>query len=178
MKIVKKCVLLLSAVLFIASCNQETTLQEYLVNQKEDADFITMDIPTSLLDAQSLQLKQEEKEALESIKKVNFLALKASEANTAKFETEKQKVTAILKNKKYESLMRFSKNNTNVQILYEGDDTRIDEVIIYATKPSAGFALVRVLGNNMSTEKMNTLSKTLMDNSSSVLDAASIFDSI
>ena len=164
--------------MLLGSCNQEPSLQEYLVSQKEDADFITMDIPTSLLSGDSMDLQEDEKEALESIKKVNFLALKSDNENKEKFEAEREKVTAILKNKRYESLMRFSRNNTNVQVLFEGDEQRIDELIIYATKPSAGFALVRVLGNDMNTQKITKLSKAVMNNVSNLEEAAAIFEGI
>lgn len=175
MNLINKSILIFFTGLVFISCNQETSLQEYLVSQKEDADFITMDIPTSLLSGDSLQLQEEEKEALESIKKVNFLALKLNDQNREKFEVEKKKISAILKNKKYESLMRFSKDNANIQILFEGEDGRIDELIIYATKPSAGFAIVRVLGKDMSTEKITKLSKAVMNNSSNLKEAASVF---
>ena len=175
MKPVSQSILTLFTVLALISCNQEARLQEYLVSQKEDTDFITMDIPTSLLSGDSLQLQEDEKEALESIKKVNFLALKSNDQNMEKFEVENEKVSAILKNKKYESLMRFNKDNANVQILVEGENDRIDELIIYATKPSTGFALVRVLGKDMSAKKITKLSKAVMNNSSNLKEAAGIF---
>jgi len=54
-------------VLLIIGCNRETSLQEYFVNHQGDADFIALDLPTSLMETKIEELSDENMEALKSI---------------------------------------------------------------------------------------------------------------
>ena len=51
----------------------------------------------------------------------------------------------------------------SVVIKYEGDDDSMDEVIVYAADKDQGFALVRVLGDKMTAEKMLKLAESIKD---------------
>lgn len=147
--------------LLLVSCNSEPSLQQYFVDHQDDKEFIAVDVPASILDKESVPLSEEEKEALKSIKKVNFLALKLSDENQTKYEQEKATITKILDGKKYETLMRFGSNGVNAQLKYQGDEDDIDEVIVFATDPTKGLALIRVLGNDMRPEKIAKLAKSV-----------------
>lgn len=151
----------LASVLFFVSCNSGPSLQEYFVDHQGDADFVAVDIPSSLLDKDNIQLNAEEKEALESIKKVNFLALPLNEENKSRYEKESGDIAKILNNEKYETLMKFGSNGTNIVLKYTGADDDIDEVIIFATDQKRGLALARVLGDNMRPEKMAKLAQSV-----------------
>ncbi|WP_109299226.1 DUF4252 domain-containing protein [Aquimarina sp. AU474] len=147
-------------ILSIMSCNSETSLQQYFVDHQNDNAFIAVDIPSSLLDKNEVDLSQDEKETLESIKKVNFLALKLNDDLQSKYEEESEAINAILSNEKYETLMRVGSNGTKAVIKFLGDEDEIDEVIVFAKHDEKGLALVRVLGNNMKPEKIAKLVKT------------------
>ncbi len=143
------------------SCNSEPSLQKYFVDHQGDVDFIAVDVPSSLLDKENIELTQEEQEALESIKKVNFLALPLNKENKVRFDEESSRIAKILNSDKYETLMRFGSNGTNAVLKYQGDDDDIDEVIVFATDQDRGLALIRVLGDNMRPEKMAKLMKSV-----------------
>ncbi len=150
-----------ATILLFASCNSGQSLQEYFVDHQGDVDFVAVDVPSSLLDKENIELNAEEKEALESIKKVNFLALPLNEENKARFEKESADIKQILGSDEYETLMKFGSNGTNIVLKYTGDDDDIDEVIVFATDQKKGLALIRVLGDNMRPEKMAKLARSV-----------------
>ncbi len=154
-------ILALASVVVFASCNSDTSLQQYFVDHQNDNEFIAVDIPSSLLDKDGIELSKDEQEALESIKKVNFLALPLKEGTKARFEKESADIAKILNTDKYETLMKFGSNGTNAVLKYQGEDNDIDEVIVFATDQKKGLALVRVLGDNMRPEKMVKLMKSV-----------------
>ncbi len=143
------------------SCSSEPSLQKYFVDHHGDADFIAVDVPTSLLDKETIELNSDEREALESIKKINFLALKLNESNQSRYEEEGAAIKKILDSDKYETLMRFGSDGTKAVLKYQGEDDDIDEVIVFATNEEKGLALIRVLGDNMRPEKMAMLVKSV-----------------
>lgn len=143
------------------SCSSEPSLQKYFVDHHSDADFIAVDVPTSLLDKETVELNKDEREALESIKKVNFLALQLTESNQSKYEEESAAIKKILDADKYETLMRFGSDGTKAVLKYQGEEDDIDEVIVFAKNNEKGLALVRVLGDNMRPEKMAMLMKSV-----------------
>jgi len=147
--------ILLSALLL--SCDNNPSLQEYYVDNSENSDFISIDVPASVLNFSEADLSPEQREAYESVKKLNILAFKLKEDNKIAYEAEKVKVKEILDNPKYQELMTFNMKQRRGTIKYLGTDEAIDEVIIFGSDNSKGFALVRVLGNNMRPENMMKL---------------------
>ncbi|SEM23947.1 protein of unknown function [Aquimarina amphilecti] len=150
MKNIIKLTLAICGMLFI-SCNSETSLQRYFVDHQSDADFVAVDLATSLLDARTkkVNLSDDEREALESIKKVNFLAMPLKEGTKTRYEEEKAKINTILDANKYETLMRFGSNGTKAVLKFQGEEDNIDEMIVFASNGERGLALVRVLGDDM-----------------------------
>jgi uncharacterized protein DUF4252 len=141
--------LLVAVMLVLASCSSTQSLQEYFVDNSDNPNFLSVDLPVSLLNMDKVDLNDDQREALYSLKKVNILAFKKSDSNTAEFELEKANVKAILKNGKFIDLMKLNTSYGKGQIKYLGDDEVIDEVIIYGDSDEKGFMLIRVLGNNM-----------------------------
>ena len=73
----------------------------------------------------------------------------------ATYKTELAKVQTILKNEKYEELMRGGNAKDGkfiVKMIGEGDT--IDELIVFGSANERGFAIVRVLGDNMDPAKI------------------------
>lgn len=147
----------LLSLLLAVSCQSGPTLQQYFVASSENPEFISFDIPASILKTDGLSLTPEQKEAYESIKKLNVLALKLSESNKGLFETEKEKIKTILANERYQELMRLNSGSSRGVVKFVGTGDAIDEVILYGTDNQNGLALVRVLGNNMKVENIGVL---------------------
>jgi len=153
--------LLFTLVLTIAlfSCNNEQSLQKYYVENQEDADFLALDIPTSMF-TNSSSFEAEKKETMESIKKINVLALKKEE-NPAKFEGEKVKLDEIFKNEDYQLLMKYGGGNRKAALYFTGEEDAIDELIVYGYDDEKGLGVARVLGENMNPQKIMELMKSL-----------------
>jgi hypothetical protein len=167
---IKKLIAMLVLVTTLTSCNQNQSLQVYFVDNELKPGFTTIDIPTSLLNIEVTNLTDEQKEAYKSIDKLNMLAFVVSEDNKAEYEVELIKVKEILNNPKYQELMRGG-NNTDgkFSVKFIGEEDRIDELIIFGNANDRGFAIIRVLGNDMSANKVVKLY--------SALDTASIDES-
>lgn len=151
------------ATVLLTSCGDKVSLQRYFVDNQESANFITQDLPLSLVKIDESKFNEEQKEAYNSVKRLNFLGYKASEDNKAAYQAELTKVKSILSDEKYNELMTFSDKGSKIQIKYIGDDDEADEVIVFGSSNELGFAVVRVLGNNMNPDKMMTLAAALKD---------------
>ncbi|NNE78402.1 MAG: DUF4252 domain-containing protein [Pricia sp.] len=138
----------------VVACSSTQSLQEYYVDNSENPNFLSVDLPVSLLNMEKADLTADQKNALESLRKLNVLAFKKTESNTADYQKEKTNVQAILKNTEFIELMKMNTSYGKATIKYLGDDDAIDEVIIYGDNDDKGFLLVRILGDNMNPAKM------------------------
>lgn len=153
-------VLILSLVFF--SCSDgKPSLQEYFVDKNQNPNFIALDIPTSILSVNKTSLSDQQKQAYESVKKLNVLAFRVNQDNTMEYEKEKQIVSDILKDEQYQELMVLNSGKHRGVIKYLGSDESIEEVIVFGSSDDEGFALIRVLGNDMKPENMVTLVQAL-----------------
>ena len=148
MKYILKSILVTGAIL-LASCSSQQSLQEYYVDNSENPNFISIDVPASILKMDAVDLNPTQKEAVESLRKFNLLAFKKNSDNAAEYEVEKKKVREILKGDDFVELMKINSKYGKGVIKYLGDEDAIDEVIIYGDSNDKGFALVRVLGKDM-----------------------------
>ena len=142
--------------LMLLSCNSEPTLQKYFVESTDAKDFIAVDVSANILRLDKSKITAEENETLKTFEKMNILAFKADATNQAKFETERIKVTAILKDKKYQELMKMSRGKDGGAVYFVGENNAIDEFILYGNSKDTGFAIVRVLGNDMNPSSIMT----------------------
>ncbi len=155
--------------LFLTSCNSEPSLQKYFVEKTENKDFIAVDVSPEILNIEKTKLTPEQSEALKSFEKMNILAFKLDSTNTTQYDLERAKVNDILKNEKYQKLMSFGSGKDGVTVSFVGEEENIEEFVVYAKSKETGFAVVRILGNNMnSTHIMNMLS--VIQNSNMDLD--------
>src|SRR5690606_15897532 len=123
---------------------------------QESKNFMTQDIPISMLKIDESKFNSEQKEAYNSVSRLNFLGFKANETNAETLKVELAKVKTILSNDKYNDLMEFSDRGNKIVVKYLGDD-EADEVIVFGSSKEMGFGIVRVLGDDMSPNKMVTL---------------------
>ncbi|TBN04753.1 DUF4252 domain-containing protein [Hyunsoonleella flava] len=150
---------LLSVVL--VSCNSEPSLQRYFVDHQEQPNFISQDLPVSMVKLDKTNFTEEQNEAFNSVRRLNFLGFNINDTNKDVYATELGKVKSILKQDKYQDLMEFSDKGRKILVKYIGDDDEADEVVLFGSAEDMGFAVVRILGSDMSPEKMVTLSEAL-----------------
>ncbi|MCX7547543.1 DUF4252 domain-containing protein [Xanthomarina sp. F1114] len=147
----------LLALIMLVSCNNGESLQTYFVDHQETPDFISADIPTTIVELDETSLTEEQKEAYKSVKRLNFLGFKITDSNQDVYTKELAKVKSILSNKKYIELIEFNDKTAKVIVKYIGDDDAAEEFIVFTSSKDMGFGIVRVLGSNMRPEKMATL---------------------
>jgi len=158
MKAVYYLIALITGLLFV-SCNSEPSLQKYFVENTENKDFIVLDISSDILNVDKTKLTVAQSEALHSFDKINILAFKLNEKNKSQFEAERAKVNLILKDIKYQQLMKIGSGKQGASVSYVGTDDHINEFVFFANKNDTGFAVVRVLGKDMNpTNIMNMIS--------------------
>jgi hypothetical protein len=161
MKIIIAIAIMIS--LLLSSCNSDPSLQQYFVENTENKNFVAIDISSSILNIDKAKLTTEQTEAIKSFDKMTVLAFKLDAKNQAAFETEKAKVAVILKDKKYQELMKFGSGKEGASISFVGTDDVIKEFIIFANKKDAGFALIRVVGEDMNPNNIMTFMSVLKD---------------
>ncbi len=135
--------------IIFSSCNENPTLQEYYVESQSRDDFVILDIPSAVFLGVDPRLDETTKEKLRSIEKANILAFPKNEKTDSIFKNEKKKVENILENEDYKLLMEFSHSDNRVKVMYVGETRSIDEMIFYGASEDFGFAVARILGNDM-----------------------------
>ena len=156
----KKILLLVSVVMLLCSCEDKPSLQKYFVENTESSKFIAVDLAPSIIKTDKMALSETEIAALKSFEKMNILAFRTDSANSVGYEEEIKEVKTILKDESYQQLMKAGSGNDGAAIYFVGDDDEhIEEFVVLVGKKENGFAVVRVLGNDMNpTHIMNMLS--------------------
>ncbi|TDT45543.1 uncharacterized protein DUF4252 [Maribacter spongiicola] len=133
----------------ISSCSSEQSLQEYYIASAQNPNFMSFDLPSSLLNLEKANLTQTELEAASSLKKLNILAFQKKPENEADYQIQKAAIKSILKDDDYSELMKMNTSIGKATLQLKGDDDTIDELIIYGDNDEKGLILVRVLGDDM-----------------------------
>jgi len=148
----------------LVSCDHSASLQSYFVANQETPNFISVDLPVSFVKLDETTLTETQKEAYESMDKLNMLGYQLTEDNQEEYQLELQKVQTILKDEKYQELFRAGNSKDGkVVVKYIGTDTTIDELILFGNMNDRGFAIVRVLGNHMEPAKIMSLSDQIQN---------------
>lgn len=146
----RKSIYLALLLVFIVSCNSAPSIQKYMVSKSEQPDFFALDIGASLLSSTTDSLSVEEKQALDSFKKLNIVAFKLTQDNKATYAIEKEKVKTILKeNPMYEELFRAGTGAEGITAYAIGETDHIDEAIFFGNHNDQGFIIIRLLGKDM-----------------------------
>ena len=147
--------------LLLTSCNSKPSLQKYFVEKTENKNFIALDVSPGILNVDQSKLTVEQAQALASFEKMNVLAFKLDKTNAAQYDTEKNKVKEILKDEKYQQLMKFGSGQDGASVSFVGDENHIDEFILFANRKESGFAVVRILGKDMNPSGIMTMMSVL-----------------
>ena len=146
----------------VLGCSKELTLQTYFVEHQEASGFMSVDIPMSFLNPDQIELSDIQKEAVDSIDKLNMLAYSLKDGTDEELNSELVKIKSILKADKYNDLMRGGNpTEGKLYIKYIGEDSEIDELIVLGFSLDNGFAIIRVLGDDMEISKIMKLESVL-----------------
>jgi hypothetical protein len=157
----KKAVIILTVLAIFVSCNQQKTIQTYIVEKQDKPGFMSVDLPMSLIQLNSDKVPLDVKDSYESIKKVNVLGLPYLNNNEA-YEIEKKAISLILNNSTlYKNLMKMDMNGMSVSIYYNGDANDINEVIVFGYSKKIGVGVARVIGNHMNPTKITQMAEYL-----------------
>jgi spore germination protein YaaH len=157
----KKAVIILTVLAIFVSCNQQKTIQTYIVENQDKPGFMSVDLPMSLIQLNSDKVPLDVKDGYESIKKVNVLGLPYLNNNEA-YEIEKKAISLILNNSTlYKNLMKMDINGMSVSIYYNGDANDINEVIVFGYSKKIGVGVARVIGNHMNPTKISQMAEYL-----------------
>ena len=143
--------------LVLVSCNSEPTLEKYFVANTENKNFLVVDVGSDILNVDKTKLSTAETEALGAFEKMNVLAFKLNDKNKGQFDIERAKVDLILKDKKYQELIKVGSGKDNASISFIGTDDHIEEFVLFANKKEVGFTVVRILGKDMNATKVIAL---------------------
>ena len=157
----KKAVIILTVLAIFVSCNQQKTIQTYIVENQDKPGFMSVDLPMSLIQLNSDKVPLDVKDGYESIKKVNVLGLPYLNNNEA-YEIEKKAISLILNNSTlYKNLMKMDMDGMSVSIYYNGDANDINEVIVFGYSKKIGVGVARVIGNHMNPTKITQMAEYL-----------------
>ena len=143
--------------LVCTGCKKEDSIQTYFVEHQERPDYSVVDISSSLLDLDKMDLNTEEKEALDSFDKIHVLIYKSSDSTQAEYEKELKAINKIFRNEAYPELFVLNDKSMNFKIHSVGESEEVDEFIVLVNSNQMGFAAIRVLGDDMDANKMATL---------------------
>ncbi|PKA83950.1 uncharacterized protein DUF4252 [Ulvibacter sp. MAR_2010_11] len=147
--------------LALFGCNSEESLQRYLVDKQEDNNFVKVDLATSLLQSENAQFTKEERDILNTVKKINVVAYPVKQGNMVEYEAEKAKLNTIIAQEQYKTLIKYGSNNKGATLKYLGEEDAIDELIVFASDDERGFAIFRLLGDNMRPDSMLKLMNSI-----------------
>ncbi len=159
MKILKITILFFAVILMV-SCDNNQSLQEYYVDNQGDKEFVAVDVPTSMF-ANTEKLTADQKKTLETVKKINILAIPKKQENETKIEAEKTKISNILKDEKYQLLMKYGGGDSKMAVYFTGSEEAVDEIIVYGEDKMKGMGIARVLGDNMNPSDILQLVRSL-----------------
>lgn len=145
---------ILTLALFFVSCKDENSIQTYFVDHKEQAEFLSLDLSAKMIDLSKADLSSEQKEAYNSVKKLDVLAYRVNDGDIVAYEQELQKAKKVLNNDKYEELMEFKDNGISFKISTIGNENTVDEFLVLANSKEMGFTFVRVIGDEMKPEQL------------------------
>ncbi|MGQ2982547.1 DUF4252 domain-containing protein [Flavobacterium sp.] len=150
------------AMLLLASCSNEPTLQKYYVEKGAAPGFVSLDVAPTLIDTKTIKLSPEEATALKSLHKFNVLVYKTDslDVSHAKYNKEKDAVKSLVK-KEYEELIKINDGKSGASISTKGEGEHIEEFVVFLHNEDNGFGVVRVMGEDMTPNNILTIAGLL-----------------
>jgi len=146
----------------LCCCSSAPSLQTYFVDNQEKNGFVSIDVPVSILGLKSVETSSSEKEALNSISKFNILSFSLDSINHAKYSEELLKINQLFIDSSYEKIISIGNPKDGKVRVYTVDNNGyLKEIVIFVNSNKTGFAIIRVLGNEMDLEKIFKLRRLL-----------------
>src|SRR5690606_1379511 len=98
----------LLACIMQVSCNNGESLQPNYIEHQDTTALMTDDTTRHIVEIDQNPLTEDQKEAYNSVKRLNFLGVKHTANNHDGYDQELSKVTSILNDTKYMELMEFN----------------------------------------------------------------------
>ena len=99
----------------VLGCSKELTLQTYFVEHQEASGFMSVDIPMSFLNPDQIELSDIQKEAVDSIDKLNMLAYSLKDGTDEELNSELVKIKSILKADNIALNVNYASNQIRVK---------------------------------------------------------------
>lgn len=142
----------------LISCQNQQTVQEYLVEKQNDPAFKTMSLTPDILLASYNGLSDEQIKTVKKIKSVNLAYLNH---DNQKFTSESEALENIIKLESYESLMRMNDGSQKMNLLYLGEPDDIDELLFYGKSEKLGMILSRINSKDLEPNDIVKIVKVL-----------------
>ncbi|MEN8138642.1 MAG: DUF4252 domain-containing protein [Bacteroidota bacterium] len=149
---------IIAATLF--SCSKEMSLQKYFVTKSAEEGFMSVNVPSSMLQLKEGQDNEENMEALKSFRRLNVLIYKKDENTTVNQEKEVATIERILSAGDFKELMSMNYKGHSGVLSYTGDDNQIKEVIGFG-EGEEGFILLRLTGDKMTVKQLAKLASAI-----------------
>ena len=156
--------------LTMVACNSGPTLQSYFVEKSEDPNFISLTLPSSILNIAVDSLQADQQDALATLKKLNVIIYRKSVNEPAQLDEESDVVLKILSNSAYTELIKLNAEDYKGAVSYLGTEDAIKEIIVFAKSGSDGFALIRVIGEGMNPKYLKPFVEALQTSKASAED--------
>ena len=152
----------------IFSCKKEDSIQTFYVEHQERPDYSVVDISSTLLDINETNLTTTEKEAYQSLDKLHVLMYKATDSTQQEYKKELKAIKRVFSSEKYPELAVFNDSGIQFKIhstaALENKDATVDELLVLGSADTMGFMVIRVLGDDLTIEKLATLITLLQKN--------------
>lgn len=142
------------------SCKQDS-IQQFFIDSQEKEEYIVFDMPISLFSSGQDHLNEADQAVLNSVKKVNFVALTKKNADDILLQSELQRVKTILNNSEYQEIMQMNRENMGIAVYFIGEEDAIEEMILVAHQNEMGFGVARLIGEDMNINELMILSQKI-----------------
>jgi hypothetical protein len=160
-KIMKKISALLVVLsIVLSSCSNEITLQKYFVERASNDEFISVNLPTSLLQLKEEMKDEQNMKALESFKRLNVLVFQQKDSSKVDVKAEVAQIKGIIANSNMKELMSMNMQGYYVEVMFTGDEDNIDEIVAFGTGKE-GFVLGRIIGKDMNVKQVAKLASAI-----------------
>ena len=149
-------VLAFGIVFSMSSCSKEVSLQKYFVTKSAEEGFMSVTIPSSILQFKEGEDTDSNTAALKSFQRLNVLIFKKDENSVINEKQELETINSIISNTKYKELMSVNIKGQEGTLVYSGADDNINEVVGYGHSDE-GFILVRLTGKDMNVKQLAKL---------------------
>lgn len=154
----------LAIALAFTACEKKMTIQRYFVEHTDQEGFMTVSIPSSVLqlkDTSDVKMR----ETLKNFGKLNILVYRDSEESGTTRQEESAIISSCFENQEFKDLMVISSGEANIDLKFLGDSENVKEIVGFVDHPSA-LVLVRVVGKNLQTKEVAQIMNKVDFNSS------------